>query len=98
MPRQMMDIALQEHNELDVVLGDFVIRDSAFEHPLQLLWAQKGDFKEHPQIGVGIVQYIDDEDFSPLLRAISIALVQDGMQVQNIQVTENGQLNINAHY
>ena len=98
MPRQMMDIALQEHNELDVVLGDFVIRDSALEHPLQLLWAQKGDFKEQPQIGVGIVQYIDDEDFSPLLRAIGIALVQDGMQVQSIQVTENGQLNINAHY
>jgi hypothetical protein len=94
----MMDIALQEHNELDVVLGDFVIRDSALEHPLQLLWAQKGDFKEQPQIGVGIVQYIDDEDFSPLLRAIGIALVQDGMQVQSIQVTENGQLNINAHY
>ena len=98
MPRQMMDIALQEHNELDVVLGDFAIRDSALEHPLQLLWAQKGDFKEQPQIGVGIVQYIDDEDFSPLLRAIGIALVQDGMQVQSIQVTENGQLNINEHY
>lgn len=93
-----MDIGLQDHNELDIVQGDFAIIDSALEHPLQLLWAQKGDFKEQPQIGVGIAQYIDDEDFSTLLRAISIALVQDGMQVQSIQVTTNGQLNINAHY
>lgn len=98
MRQEMMDIGLFEHNELDVVLGDFEIRDSALEHPLQLLWAQKGDFKELPHVGVGVSQYIDDDDFSPLLRAIGIALVQDGMQVHSIQVTNAEQLNINAHY
>lgn len=77
--------------------GDFVMGDATQQHQRRLLMAQKGEYKQHPLVGVGLRNYIDDENPDDLKREIRMQFVQDGMGVRVIQVTPTG-LNIDAVY
>ena len=76
------------HNEL----GDIVIRNGTMatgttdEQNAQLIvLAEKGEFKEYPQLGVGISQFLKSTGReNELLRTIRIQLALDGIRPKQL--------------
>ena len=98
MPKQMNDIALDSNDDLVILNNDISIVESTQQHQRQLLINDKGTFKENPTICVGLFNYLDNENPQDLLRNINIEYTRDGMQVNSIQLTNDGKININAYY
>lgn len=75
-----------------VCVGDTTAQNTAF-----LLIAQKGELKEHPMLGAGISDIINDHDLSAWKRTIIETLEADGQQVNKIDI-KNGELTIDSQY
>jgi hypothetical protein len=86
MAREQIDIMLDDTEDLfvDSVSGDFAMVESTGQHQRQLILNNKGDFKEFPDMCVGVENYMDDEGKSALIRAIAIEFMQDGMDVKDL--------------
>ena len=93
----MKDILLDEDFDLLIKDGDLVIGDSDEQHKNLLLLCSKGDFKENPDVGVGIESYLESEDPAALIREIKQQYSADGMRVNEIKI-ELGKLKIDAAY
>lgn len=98
MAQFMNDFSLDDNEDIDLATGDFMLTESTPQHQRQLLLNTKGDFKEKPTIGVGALSYIDDENFSGLIRAVNIEFSRDGMEVHNVSLSEGGTVVSNATY
>lgn len=98
MARTQPDILLT-NNDLQVTAGgDWATGESTAEHQKQLILAGKGDFKENPTVGVGVLTYIDDDPgMGALAREISTEFIRDGMTVQKVNVTQT-KIETNANY
>lgn len=94
----MNDIALDENEDIDLSSGDFIITESTAQHQKQLLLNYKGDFKENPTLCVGAFSYLDDENFSGLVRAVNIEFSRDGIEVHDVAITPAGEVQSNATY
>lgn len=77
--------------------GDFFVGESTPQHQRRLLMAHKGEYKQHPLAGVGLRDFVDDENPDAMIREIRKQLVADGMRVDSINITPNG-LHIDATY
>ena len=93
----MMDIGLVS-DDLDIEQGDFTNTESTYQHQWQLLINDKGTFKENPTICIGIYSYLDNENPGDLLRDTTIEYTRDGMTVKSINLSSNGNINIDAYY
>lgn len=91
------DLMLDENMDLLIENGDFVIGESTLQHQMTLLLADKNDFKQHPDVGVGIESYLDDESPADMHREVRLQFSRDGMKVKSI-ITLEGKLNIDAEY
>ena len=107
MARQMIDIGLtpvivdgeQVGEDLTVsVGGDFVMVESSDVHGEELIYNNKGDFKQNPTICVGAENYLDGEGFNDLLNAISAELQRDGVDVQKVALDNSGELDVTGYY
>lgn len=94
----MNDFLVTENGALKIENGDLVVGDATLQHQKDLLIAQKGEFKEFPEIGVGIANTLGDENPQQLLSQIRRNFQYDGMTVNQIQLTANGKLSIDAQY
>lgn len=86
--------------ELDIMFanGDFVIGDSTMQNQYLILSTHKGEWKENPNIGAGIVDMLNDEDSETYWKhRITVELERDGMIVKQIKI-KNSQIQINANY
>ncbi|WP_312310945.1 hypothetical protein [Empedobacter brevis] len=54
----MKDFKRTDEQDLEIINGDFVIDESDQQHIGDIFIAQKGEFKEFPQVGFGAVNYI----------------------------------------
>jgi hypothetical protein len=89
------DILLDEDNDLKIVNGDFVIGPSDMQHVEHILVAHPGEYKEHPQVGIGIERYLKSTGQQQnLKREIRIQLAFDGYQNPDIELSENLKLKI----
>jgi hypothetical protein len=95
---EMMDIALNAGYDLVFESGDFAVAESTAQHQQQLILNNKGDFKQNPTIGVGALNYLDDEDFSELTRNVSIEFTRDGMDVKGVALKPGGFIKSDAYY
>lgn len=93
----MKDILLTSDNDLQIASNDLVIGESTRQHQKMLLINPKGSYKDSPLSGVGIDDYLNNEDPGAMIRMIRRQFVQDGMSVTAITYTY-GQLIINANY
>jgi hypothetical protein len=94
---QSTDILLDESYDLQIANGDFVIGDSEAQHVELLLMATKGDFRQHPYVGVGIRKYINAPGAgNELAREIGIQLELDGYKVGALDVSDLSNLQIDA--
>ena len=77
--------------------GDFVVGDATKQHQRSLIMNHKGEYKQYPETGVGIANYLDDENPDDMMREVRRQLVQDDLTVEQMRVTATG-LQIDAHY
>lgn len=93
----MQDLILDDFDDLKTDVGDFVSDTSDEQHQSLLLKCRKGDFKENPDICVGVATWLNDDDPDGLLGEIKKEFEKDGMVVKQIEMTD-GKLNIDARY
>lgn len=94
----MNDILLDSNGDLSFKNGDLEIGYSDNQHQEHILIVNKGEFREFPELGVGIIQMLDDDDYLPVLIEAKKNLEYDGMKINNIKFEENGNLNIDGSY
>lgn len=87
MAKRQLDILLTD-GDATIANGDFACGESTAEHQRQLILAAKGDYKQNPTIGVGVLAYIDDDPgMQELANEIATEFTGDGMTVQEVNVT-----------
>ena len=94
----MTDILLDSEGGLLIQNGDFVIGESSLQHQDHIIIAQKGEYKEHPEIGVGILTHLYNENPVEALSEIRRNLEYDGAKVNIVKIAENGNYLIDADY
>ncbi len=89
------DISLNEDNDLKIENGDFVIGLSDMQHVEHILVAHPGEYKEQPQLGIGIESYLKTTGKEQKLkRAIRVQLGFDGYKNPKIDLSDNLKLSI----
>lgn len=94
----MNDILLDASGDLDLTNGDINIGFSDNQHQEHILIANKGEFREFPELGIGINKMLSDDDYMDTLIEIKKNLEYDGMKINNIKFDENGNLDIDGYY
>lgn len=94
----MQDFLMDENGDLLIQNGDFVIGNSELQHQEDILAAHKGEYKEYPEIGVGIKEELLNENPRQVLVQIRANFEYDGMTVTTLQIAPNGNLVIDAKY
>ncbi len=75
------------------------IGESTLQHQKDIMMFEKGWNKFAPHLGVGIMGYLDDETTVETLKtSISAEFVRDGMNVVDIEITNDGKIRTNANY
>ncbi|WP_160711296.1 oxidase [Chitinophaga solisilvae] len=94
----MTDVLLNEMNDLSFADGDFLIGESTRQHQQLLLVTNMGDWREYPVVGVGLFNYLKDEDPAAVMTDIKVQFETDGMKINFIRMDAAGTLNIDAAY
>ena len=90
----MNALILDKDNELVIKDGTLAIGETREQNAQLIILAEKGEFKEHPQLGVGISQFLKSTGREKeLLRTIRVQLALDGIRPRTIDYN-NGKLNI----
>lgn len=94
----MEDFIIEDTGDLAISKGDFEIGQTDKQHQKHILLANKGEYKEYPELGVGIVQMLNDDNYTGILIEAKNNLEYDGMEIDNIAYKENGKLVIDGKY
>ncbi len=81
------DILLDENFDLQFVGGDLVHGESTRQHQRLLLLTAKGEVREFPTVGVGLNDWILDDEFGDLNGVIKRQFEADGMVLKKITST-----------
>ncbi len=92
------DILLDDEFDLIFADGDFVTGESTAQHQKLLIIADKGEFKEAPQRGVGARRYLEDHNPSNLAREIRQEFTRDGMVVKTVKIETDLTIQVDANY
>ncbi|WP_460485639.1 oxidase [Capnocytophaga sp. HP1101] len=87
----MKDLLLIK-NDLHLAEGDFQVGSSEPQQQKAILTAEKGQWKEHPEVGVGIAQMLADDLYTEMLIEVKKQLEYDGIPVKNVTLTPQGSL------
>jgi len=93
----MKDFLLDDNGELRIENGDFVVGESDNQHQQDIIKCSKGEFREFPELGVGIEQSLGDDDFITTLIEVKKNLEYDGMKINNVTLND-GQITIDGQY
>ena len=96
----MKDILIDNNNN-DLRLstdGDFEVGYSDNQQQKAILTTEKGEWKEHPEVGVGIAQMLADDLYTEMLIEVKKQLEYDGMQINDVALQEGGKLLIDGQY
>jgi len=94
----MNDLIIDENFQVAVNNGDFVVDVSDEQQQNLLLICDKGDFKESPTVCVGVQRWLNDDEPEDLLAEIKKEFQRDGMTVNNLILTDDKILDVDAHY
>ncbi len=83
--------------DLQIIGSKLSIAETTAQNQTLILVAHKGEFKEHPMVGVGIADMVNDHDFSLWKREITNQLELDGQRVNKLNITSKG-IELNAEY
>ncbi len=94
----MKDIQLNPKGDLNFKDGDFFTDDATLRHQEHIIMANKGEFKESPEIGVGIIDALNSENPKEVLSNIKRNFMYDGMEVKTLGLTSEGKIEVDAEY
>ena len=94
----MIDLLLNEDMTLKIDNGDFVLGEATAQNQQQIIVNDKGEFKDKPMRGVGVLRYLEDHTPDRLAREIRQEFTTDGMQVNQIKVDMPKAIEIDAVY
>ncbi len=92
------DYLLDDDNDLLFKDGDLVIGESTLQHQRNLLLSNYGDNREYPLMAVGVTNFINDDNFGDIAAEIQDVFELDGMEIERLNVYEDGQMDIKADY
>jgi len=93
------DMLLEADNDLKLTPGgDIDIGDATLQHQALLLQSQKGEWKQSPATGIGVEDFIADDLLIEMENEIRKQLIADGMTIQQLDVFEDGSINLTATY
>ena len=83
-------------NDLLISNGDFVVLPSDNQHIADIITSFAGSFKQFPQLGVGLLQYLKSQNGGVAGQQVIQQLQSDGYQVSSANVLNtNGNLTVN---
>lgn len=97
----MNDILHTADGDIDFTTGDLqtaTANRATEQHKRDILLAAPGDFKEAPTVGVGAVEYLNDENPGLFLRDVRKQMQADGMTVERVEFDNDGGLVIEGGY
>jgi len=97
----MQDFKLNAEMDLEIKNGDFDIGDTDQQNIELILLAHKGNFKEHPILGVGIASYLKSPEIISRLRLeneINNQLEFDNFKVKDLDVNDLQNICIDGTY
>lgn len=94
----MTDIKHTDNGDLDFSTGDLQYATSDYQHQKDILLSRKGYYKEHPAMGVDIMEHINETEPETLLRTIKKEFASDSMKVTKVVLTAAGEIETDAHY
>lgn len=97
----MKDFLLDEDGDIQFdANGELVTTEDATEQNQKLiLLSQKGEWKESPKVGVGIIDYIlGDGDGDDLRKEIQEQMEMDGMTVSKLNIDKDFTVDLEAIY
>ena len=83
----MNDIALTSELELKVTNGDLAVEENLKQAQQLLLGTNKGEWNQHPTMGVGVVNFLETASMNQLSREIREQFSRDGMRVSGVKIT-----------
>lgn len=97
------DYLHDDDGDLLVENGDFVVGESTLQHQNLLLKMSKGDLRQFPKTGVGVDDFLSDDNPGDIYTEIQRQFEADGMVIRkiNVEFDENtGSLQVasNAYY
>ena len=92
------DILLDDKLDLRIENGDFVVDESTYQHQQLLLMMEKGELKNFPTTGVASKRYLESGNPSNYAREIRQEFIADGMKVNEINISENLEITVEANY
>jgi hypothetical protein len=93
---EVTDILFDANGDVLCKHGDLVCEDATYQHQEDLLWEKEGERKQFPATGVGLENFLLDEDPGLMLRKIRMQFVADGMKITELNFLNN--LKIRASY
>ena len=80
------------------ITGGLVVGGSIHQNQTLILEAHEGEFKERPDMGVGIAASLLDNDVTGLKRRIAEHLKKDGQEVRKVSISKDFNITIDASY
>ena len=93
----MIDFKHTSTGDIDLIGDDISYTISDGRHKRDILLSKPGDIIEAPLLGVGIFDYLNNENPETMLRSIRQNFVRDGMRVSSLSYV-NGAIKEDASY
>jgi hypothetical protein len=94
----MKDNLLNATGDVDLSSGDIAYGEATEQHQRDILIARQGDYRLDPIVGVGVADYLLDEQPDRLLAEIRRQYSLDGMEIKKLEITPDKKIALNAHY
>ena len=95
----MKDYCQTHNGDLDLSTGDIYPTESTAQHQRDLVLGDMGHIRHRPELSVGAVEYLLNEDKEGLLRRTRQVLAADGQKVRKVAYdTMNCKFQIDAAY
>ncbi len=94
----MTDYLLDTDFDLRIEGGDFVVGDSDLQHQQLLMGLEKGELRQYPKTGVGLTNYLVDDNIGDLYQEIQRQFENDGLLISKLEVSSEGIVNVVASY
>lgn len=82
----MIDISQTENGDINFSGDDLAYSESTGQHQKDILVSDKGHYKETPELGVAVLDYVNDTEPENLYRAIRKEFTRDGMKVTKVSM------------
>ena len=94
----MIDFRQNTEGDIDLSKGDIRYVESTVAHQRDLIITGMGELKFAPLSGVGIHDFLNDENPADMLRLVRKKFIQDGQTVNSVKQNKAGDLVVDAYY